>query len=321
MEGLKRKEETRENIEEKLEIIEENDNKEENLIEDKQEELAEEKKEEIQDGQNEQEENENSKINFQLVNLKYISSGNKKEKIFIISVIAIIVVLVSSILAVIVVNSNKQKVEKEIIPEAPPEAIEEETKSNQKIPMYSEEASNRMQNIYVPGDGVKEVYLTFDDGPSKNITPQILEILKNEEVKATFFVLGSRVEAHPELVKQEYDEGHYIANHGYSHAYTSIYSSVEAVLEEYNHTEEIIKSAIENQEYSSHLFRFPGGSEGGKYAKLKNEAKALLKQNGIEFINWNSLTNDAVGKPTYESLVTDFLKNSERKRETCDFNA
>ena len=81
-------------------------------------------------------------------------------------------------------------------------------------------------------------------GPSSNITPQILETLRNENVKATFFVLGSRVELYPELVKQEYEEGHYIANHGYSHVYTNIYSCKEAVLEEYNNAEMKIKAAI-----------------------------------------------------------------------------
>jgi len=65
--------------------------------------------------------------------------------------------------------------------------------------------------------------LTFDDGPTTSVTPKILDILKEENVKATFFVIGKSAEEHPEIVKRAYDEGHYIANHGYSHNYKSIY--------------------------------------------------------------------------------------------------
>lgn len=108
-----------------------------------------------------------------------------------------------------------------------------------------------MQNIYVPCEGEKVAYLTFDDGPSSNITPQILDILRAEEVKATFFVLGSRVELYPELLKQEYEEGHYIANHGYSHVYTNIYSSPQAVLDEYHLAETKIKEVLRRRIYKS----------------------------------------------------------------------
>lgn len=60
------------------------------------------------------------------------------------------------------------------------------------------------------------------------------------------------------------------------------------------------------------MFRFPGGSEGGKYAKVKNKAKTVLEENNIAYINWNALTNDSVGKPTYESLIADLKSTSAR---------
>lgn len=62
----------------------------------------------------------------------------------------------------------------------------------------------------------KKAYLTFDDGPTTKATSKILDILKSENVKATFFVVGKHVKEYPELVKREYEEGHYIANHGYN---------------------------------------------------------------------------------------------------------
>ena len=121
----------------------------------------------------------------------------------------------------------------------------------------------------------------------------ILDTLKKENVKATFFVLGKMVEQKPDMVKRMYDEGHFIANHGYSHVYDSIYSSKEAVLDEFNKCNIAVQNAIGDEKYNSHLFRFPGGSSGGKYADLKLQAKEFLKQNGIESVDWNALNGDA----------------------------
>lgn len=75
----------------------------------------------------------------------------------------------------------------------------------------------------------KIVFLTFDDGPTQRATPKILDILKEEDVKATFFVIGKYVDRHPEIVKRAYEEGHYIANHGYDHN-NKIYIKVKKVL-------------------------------------------------------------------------------------------
>ena len=190
---------------------------------------------------------------------------------------------------------------------------DQEQEEKLKVPVYSGEAQKRVNDIYNSNDGEKIAYLTFDDGPSSKITPQILKILEEENVKATFFVLGNMAEKNPDILKQEYEAGHYIANHGYSHDYSKIYVSENSVLDEYNRTENIIKSIIGNENYSSHLFRFPGGSQGGKHASLKNSAKTLLEKNNVAYINWNCLTNDAVGKPTKESIVADLKKTSNGK--------
>lgn len=160
-----------------------------------------------------------------------------------------------------------------------------------------------VENVYKTEE--KRVFLTFDDGPSKKVTLPILDLLQQENIKATFFVLGSRAELNPDIVKREYEEGHYIANHGYSHTYSKIYSSVDAVLEEYYKTEETIKNAIGDSEYTSLLFRFPGGSTGGKYKQIKQEAKERLKENSIAYVDWNVLTGDAEGgKKSVEQLVS-----------------
>lgn len=168
---------------------------------------------------------------------------------------------------------------------------EEEEKAKQaKIPKLTEEGKNNVDNIYK--SDTKRAFLTFDDGPSE-VTNQILDTLKQEKVKATFFVLGSNVKALPNVVKRIYDEGHYIANHGYSHVYSKIYVSPQTVLDEFNQCNDAVKEAIQVPEYNSHLFRFPGGLAGGKHATIKNEANELLKQNEVMHVDWNSLTGDA----------------------------
>ena len=106
----------------------------------------------------------------------------------------------------------------------------------------------------------KIAYLTFDDGPSKTVTPLLLDLLKQENIKATFFVLGNRAKSNPDLIKREFEEGHYIANHGYTHKYSSIYTNSQTVLDEYNYTESCIQEALANPDYHSRVFRFPGGS-------------------------------------------------------------
>lgn len=171
-----------------------------------------------------------------------------------------------------------------------------------------------IKNIYKSEE--KVAYLTFDDGPSKTVTPLILETLKQENIKATFFVLGSRVDLYPELVRQEYENGHYIANHGYSHVYGSIYSSSETVLNEYYKTQDSIRNAIGIEDYDCNIFRFPGGSSGGRYSSIKSEAKKALEENNIAYVDWNALNNDATGEnltkeQMYEKVVeTTSGKNS-----------
>ena len=180
-----------------------------------------------------------------------------------------------------------------------------------RVPQFTEKAKEDFGNIYTSED--KIAYLTFDDGPSNLITPIILDVLKENDIQATFFLLGNRIKANASIVKRTYEEGHYIANHGYSHVYKDIYVSPEAVLEEYNKTEETIRVALEVPEYSSHLFRFPGGSVGGKYTRVKNDAKQLLYDNGIVYLDWNSLTGDSEGKLTKEAMLAHLDGTSEGK--------
>lgn len=183
---------------------------------------------------------------------------------------------------------------------------QKETEKKAKLPQLTQEGKSNLENIY--HSDTKRVFLTFDDGPSETVTPVVLDTLKKENIKATFFLLGSRVELNPELVKREYNEGHYLASHGYSHVYSQIYASPQSVIDEYNRSVTAIRNAIGDQQYNPHLFRFPGGYWGGKYAEVKKQAKQLLDENDILHIDWNALTSDAAGAKTTEQFIAELEK-------------
>ena len=184
--------------------------------------------------------------------------------------------------------------------------------NNQPATEEEKEFINSVKNIYNGEE--KRVFLTFDDGPTKEVTPYILDVLDKYNVKATFFVLGTRVKQNPDILKRTYEAGHYIANHGYSHKYSSVYKSADTVLDEYNRTENAIREALGNDSYSSNLFRFPGGSKGGPYEEIKKEARSKLNEYGIAYLDWNALTYDAEGAKSKD----DILKNLKETTKGWD---
>ena len=231
---------------------------------------------------------------------KYVDK--KRITFIVIAIIAIIITLCMSIYYLVDTTKRVEKSKefaKQIIEynqQQQEEAKQKEIEKQAKIPKLTEQGKENIKNIYHTDK--KVAYLTFDDGPSNN-THQILDILKQNNIKATFFVLGSQVEIFPETTNRIYNEGHYIANHGYSHKYSEIYQSPEQVLNEFNQCNQIVAKTINVPEYNSHLFRFPGGSVGGKY---------------ILHIDWNSLTGDSEKvNPTEEYLMDNLQKTTEGK--------
>lgn len=247
--------------------------------------------------------------NFDLIIVK---PKLNKVKIIICIIIGLVIIASSAVLGIYVAKKNyslkiaKENVENNTVEE---QVIVEEKKT--PLPTYTVETQANITNLYKNEE--KIVYLTFDDGPSKTVTPLILDVLKQEQIKATFFMLGSRVELNPDIVKRTYEEGHYIANHGYSHVYSNIYTSSDTLLHEYNLTEQAIRNAIGIQEYNCHLFRFPGGSIGGKYKQIKAEIKPVLEQNEIAYLDWNALTNDSAGAKTKEAMIENLAQTAENK--------
>lgn len=223
---------------------------------------------------------------------------NVKKVVIITIVLILIISLISTVIffGVRQYNKNLSIIERDILAKNRPahELFYSDNAKQNKI-------VERVSHIY--NSDYKRVFLTFDDGPSKSVTIPILDILKQNNVKATFFVLGSNAERYPEIVKRAYQEGHYIANHSFTHVYSNIYSSPQAVLDEYNRTEIAIKNAIGDQTYNSRVFRFPGGTSGGKYANIKAEAVNLLNQNNVAHLDWNALTADAAGLDNVNDMM------------------
>lgn len=161
----------------------------------------------------------------------------------------------------------------------------------------------------------KIAYLTFDDGPNATVTPKALDILKAEDIKATFFVIGKHVEEYPEIVKRAYEEGHYIANHGYDHNNEILYKSKENFINEIKKTDIAIGNAIGVENYCSYIFRFPNGYMSSLYKDEKKEALTWLSEIQYTYMDWNCLNNDSMKKYTKEQLLNN-LKESAKNKNT-----
>lgn len=103
----------------------------------------------------------------------------------------------------------------------------------------------------------KTMYLTFDDGPSRENTGAILDILKARDIKATFFVVGENVRKYPEVARRIVEEGHTIGIHCNQHDYDRLYASVDSYLEDFQEAYDAVKEVTGVE---AKLFRFPGGS-------------------------------------------------------------
>ena len=155
------------------------------------------------------------------------------------------------------------------------------------------------------GVGLKEnenkrkVYLTFDDGPSKH-TEEILDILAEYKVKATFFVIGKTDEKSKEIYKRIVEEGHTIGMHSYSHQYKYIYNSLDNFRDDYYKISDLLLEVTGNRPV---YYRFPGGSSNTVSKEDMNKFIAFLNQNQITYFDWNVESGDAVSKPISEKKL------------------
>lgn len=228
--------------------------------------------------------------------------------------IGIIVLICTAISALVKSNSDNDtdipNNETVITQDAPiPTIAPAEHTSVSSIPAPSEE--NNLIQIIADSGQKKHCYLTFDDGPTENITPQVLDVLRRYNAKATFFEVGSLIEANPDMARRVYEEGHLIANHSNGHNYDKLYATSNSFITEVTGCEEIIKSVMDEGDELFKLFRFPGGSyNAGDHASEKQIYKKVLADNGYYYCDWNTLTGDAEGKTKNAAELLEFLKEN-----------
>lgn len=181
-----------------------------------------------------------------------------------------------------------------------------ETYSNEfnKINEESYLNDSPMQVVDEPKPG-KEVFLTFDDGPCSNNTPKILDILKDNNVRATFFVVGTKGEENPQILKELSDNGMSIGVHTYSHKYSEIYKNTDSYLKDYYNCQKVI-SKITGRDPISYV-RMPGGSDNLVANKNSlNNIKNVLKEKELKYVDWNVSSGDA---ESTEVAAEDIKKN------------
>ena len=158
----------------------------------------------------------------------------------------------------------------------------------------------------------KIVYLTFDDGPSKN-TETVLDVLKENGVHATFFLIGSSItEEKTEIVKRIISEGNMIGIHTYSHKQNEIYASVNSYLEDFKKAYDKIYEVTGIQ---AKIFRFPWGSANNALGKIDKQVIAILEKEGFQYYDWNVSAEDSVGTPTAESILKNIKKDYNKYNE------
>ena len=249
---------------------------------------------------------------------------NVKKAILIIIACITITGIVSTTWAY-VDNQKKIKAEQLKIEEEKRKAEEEKKKytvgTSHEGKKYSYDASvvaEKLKKYDYSNNGEKIVFLTIDDGTSTTNTPKVLDILKKEGVKATFFITGQNVEYGGEkardLIKQEFNEGHAIANHSYTHDVKKLYPNrvldIDAFKADFEKNDKMLKEVL-GKYFSTRVIRCPGGYGSWKGMEPLDE---YLDENKMISIDWTSLNADAEGKKKNAKELANYaIKTSEGK--------
>ncbi|MDU4752083.1 MAG: polysaccharide deacetylase family protein [Clostridium butyricum] len=166
---------------------------------------------------------------------------------------------------------------------------------------YADEKNNVESNS-------KVVYLTFDDGPAGKVTNDVLDILKNNSVHATFFLIGCQIKDQEDLVKRIYDEGNSIGLHSMTHKKNSLYCSKEQFLKEMISTQELISTVVP---IKPTILRFPFGCNNNTY-KISKSMVDLLHDNNLKIYDWNTDSGDGANPNSAPSTI---LKNAKSTKD------
>lgn len=250
-------------------------------------------------------------------------TGNRRKRVqrlkkIILAAIALLIVvpvIVCVILSVQVVQLTHrvQNLEELLTGE---EATSDETTETYTTALVEESFREDIQPQVIETDGgdvyQKRVYLTFDDGPSGN-TNRILDILKENGIKATFFVVGKTDETSIKAYRRIVEEGHTLAMHSYSHKYNEIYESRESFIADLEKLREYLYQVTG---VWPRFFRFPGGSSNTVSQTDVQELVDYLDESGITYFDWNIASGDAVSTTLdAESIVKNCMDGIEAHTE------
>lgn len=158
----------------------------------------------------------------------------------------------------------------------------------------------------------KTMYLTFDDGPSEENTGAVLDTLKKNNIKATFFVIGESVRKHPEVARRIVAEGHTIGIHCNNHAYETLYESADSYLEDF---EKAFEAVREVTGVEAKLFRFPGGSVNSYNRAVREEIVEKMTEKGFIYYDWNASLEDAVKHSEPAKLIENAKETTQGRKK------
>lgn len=206
-------------------------------------------------------------------------------------------------------NEAKQEEQKQQETKTQEIITENKTENQEQTQVQNEETEKQ------PEVSTGTIYLTFDDGPTSDSTPAILDILKKRNIKATFFVLNYN-DQNAQYIKREHQEGHTVALHGYTHTYSEVYQSADSCLENFRKIGERVYNTIG---VNSKIIRFPGGSSNTvskKYCKgVMTEVTQKAIQEGYRYFDWNVDSDDAGKAKTSERIYNNVTNGVKPNRD------
>lgn len=183
------------------------------------------------------------------------------------------------------------------------------TKENATAPVYADTIKKSEKELVEEAvkEGRKVVYLTYDDGPSRN-TGKLLEILKKYDVKATFFLI--KTPEYEEYIKKIVEEGHTLAMHTLTHDYLYVYKSLETFKEEVDGIRDYLTDVTG---VTPSIFRFPGGSSNSQTRVPITTYIDYLNSQKIVYFDWNVSSGDGgVGELKVEDIYNNVISGVEK---------
>ncbi len=208
-----------------------------------------------------------------------------KKIIIVLGILLFILPVVLSIVLFVRVKKLENKIET-IISENKLESGGEEV---------SMEIVNAKEKEIVTGSAVEEektkrVFLTFDDGPSKQ-TERVLNILEKKKVKATFFTIGREDEFSQNIYRRIVKEGHTLGMHSYSHIFKEIYGSLDGFKKDFHRISDYLEKITGVRPV---FYRFPGGSSNTVNEIPVEQYTNFLKEQGVEYVDWNVIAANGI---------------------------